>query len=747
MVSLSVKSVSVVSAVNGKVFLVNSDGSKTLLKPGDKVQPGQVIEATSFDAFNLEPVDDTEVFQAATVSDGDSDIPSAVASEIAALQEALLAGADPTQLDDFEAPAAGEEAVAGSSISGSSGISRTGEQLLSGAGYDTNGIDSPVPENIDSVDPLPTTEIAPSVPTIPSVILTSADANIDSQNVNVSEGDFAVFSVVVSNANDSLLSLTVKDGSALSTSDYVADFEISTDGGVTWSKYADTPITVDGSSTVMVRIETTDDAIREVAETFQVEATLVTGDNTQVAVIDGTIYDDAGEGAIDPSPTPEANDTVFVSLVGPTSVTEGETTSPYTITLSEAVPDGKTITVEFEYTGTAEDGSDFTGVTSVVVSGPASSGQFTLTTLEDTLPESTETITVSIKSITDNDGAFEAVNVEPNQGTVTTEIVDNDSTTLTTNADFDANNVDVVEGEQATFTVNIGKAAPGSVLTLSLADGTADSADYDATFEVSLDGGQTWSLSDGTVTLTNGGDQTVLVRTQTIDDAIAESPETYQLNTTLVSGNETLTSVGTATINDDVGPNIPTTPGIEDTANLTLTGSNSVIEGQSASYTVTIDKPAVTDLTVQVITGHITTDNGDVIAQTQNVVIKAGTLSTDFTVATIDDAIEEGNEQFNVTLGTTDGGGFENLVKGNSVVTTTIADNDTTSLIVNPNTNANNVDVIEGEQATFTVNVGKAAVGSVLTLSLADGTADGSDYEAAFEVSLDGGQTWAVSNG
>ncbi|MCE0557802.1 retention module-containing protein, partial [Motilimonas sp. E26] len=866
MVSLSVKSVSVVSAVNGKVFLVNSDGSKTLLKLGDKVQPGQVIEATNFDAFDLEPVDDPEVFQAATVSDGDSNIPSAVESEIAALQQALLAGADPTQLDDFEAPAAGEEAATGSSISGGSGISRTGEQLLSGAGYDTDGIDFPVPESADSVDPIPAADIVPSVPTIPSVILTSADASINSQNVTVSEGDFAVFSVLVSNAKDSLLSLVVKDGSALSISDYNADFEISIDNGVTWNKYADTPIALDGSSVVMVRIDTTDDAIREVAETFQVEATLVTGDNTQVAVIDGTIYDDAGEDAIAPPPAPEAGDTVFVSLDGPVSVIEGETTSPYNITLSQAIPAGKTITVEFEYTGTAEDGSDFTGVTSVVLTGPASSGQFTLTTLEDALPESTETITVSIKSITDNDGAFEAVVIEPNQGSVTTDIIDNDETSLVVNAGLNANNIDVLEGEQATFAVNVGKAAVGSVLTLLLADGTADGSDYEAIYEVSLDDGQTWAVSNGQVVLTNGGDQTVLVRTQTIDDAIKELPETYSLNAELVSGTNTLSASGTATITDD---SVVTPPTLVDTATLTLSGATNVVEGESATYTVSVDKAPATNLTVQVITGHITTDNGDVIAQTQNVVIQAGTTSTNFTVATSDDAIAdsgeqfnvslgsttggsyehlvkgnsviettindqtgsdrvpgtedtarltlsgativaegasasytvsvdkapatdltvqvitghittdngdvlaqiqnvvikagststnfsinttndaiaEGSEQYNVTLGTTTGGGFENLVKGNSAVTTAIIDNDNTSLTVNPNNNANNVDVLEGDQATFTVNVGKAAVGSVLTLSLADGTADSSDYEATFDVSLDGGLTWSASNG
>ena len=47
--------------------------------------------------------------------------------------------------------------------------------------------------------------------------------------------------------------------------------------------------------------------------------------------------------------------------------------------------------------------------------------------------------------------------------------------------------------------------------------------------------------------------------------------------------------------------------------------------------------PPKTDLTIKVVVGHITTDNGDVQAVTRDVVIKANTTSVSFDVATLDD--------------------------------------------------------------------------------------------------------------
>ncbi|WP_158240042.1 hypothetical protein, partial [Enterovibrio norvegicus] len=73
-------------------------------------------------------------------------------------------------------------------------------------------------------------------------------------------------------------------------------------------------------------------------------------------------------------------------------------------------------------------------------------------------------------------------------------------------------------------------------------------------------------------------------------------------------------------------------------------------------------------------------EDGDVTPVTRNVVIAAGTTSTDFTVATLDDSILETTDDdvFEVSVTGTVGGGFEVLPDNPSAVETTINE-DTTS--------------------------------------------------------------------
>ncbi|MDO6528259.1 Calx-beta domain-containing protein, partial [Motilimonas sp. 1_MG-2023] len=262
-----------------------------------------------------------------------------------------------------------------------------------------------------------------------------------------------------------------------------------------------------------------------------------------------------------------------------------------------------------------------------------------------------------------------------------------DTTTLTLSGDST-----VVEGETATYKVSVDN-APATDLTVQVIVG-----------HVTTDNGDLIPVTQDVVIA--AGTKETSFTVDTLDDAYAEVDETFEvtLGATTGGGYENLvngTAVVVTTVTDQTGPD--GTPGSEDTATVSLSGASSVAEGGVATYTVTLDKAAGEDLTVTVIVGHITTDNGDLVPVTQDVVIAKGATTANFTVSNVDDVISEGDESYSVTLGTLTGGGFEHLVKGNAVVETTITDNDSTSLIVNPNTNANNVDVIEGEQATFTV--------------------------------------------
>jgi Mg-chelatase subunit ChlD len=129
-----------------------------------------------------------------------------------------------------------------------------------------------------------------------------------------------------------------------------------------------------------------------------------------------------------PNPAPavvgitDSIDTTVASITGSTSVTEGETAT-YTITLSN--PAQTDVTLNLIYSGTATDGSDYSRVVSVTVPANSSSVTFDIRTLNDTIPEGVENVTVQIGAITG--GNFENVVVSDTQGSVTTTIIDNDA--------------------------------------------------------------------------------------------------------------------------------------------------------------------------------------------------------------------------------------------------------------------------------------------------------------------------------
>uniref|UniRef100_UPI003BA2263B retention module-containing protein n=2 Tax=Aeromonas dhakensis TaxID=196024 RepID=UPI003BA2263B len=142
----------VVTQLKGKVYLVAADGSQQPLAEGDILPKNAVLitpEGASFkggnQTFTLSPTneqqaeDETsqEPLLAQNVS---SDNPN----DIAALQQAILGGADPTKA--FEASAAGGAPAAGGGIGGVAGasgnggfvtIDRTGDATIAAAGFDT----------------------------------------------------------------------------------------------------------------------------------------------------------------------------------------------------------------------------------------------------------------------------------------------------------------------------------------------------------------------------------------------------------------------------------------------------------------------------------------------------------------------------------------------------------------------------------------------------------------------------------
>ncbi|MGY4044151.1 retention module-containing protein, partial [Aeromonas hydrophila] len=143
----------VVTQLKGKVYLVAADGSQKQLAEGDILPKDAVLitpEGASFkggnQTFTLSPTNEQQVEDETSQEPQlAQNVPSSNPNDIAALQQAILGGADPTKA--FEASAAGGAPAAGGGgiggVAGASGnggfvtIDRTGDATIAAAGFDT----------------------------------------------------------------------------------------------------------------------------------------------------------------------------------------------------------------------------------------------------------------------------------------------------------------------------------------------------------------------------------------------------------------------------------------------------------------------------------------------------------------------------------------------------------------------------------------------------------------------------------
>ncbi|WP_042986167.1 Calx-beta domain-containing protein, partial [Vibrio owensii] len=137
-----------------------------------------------------------------------------------------------------------------------------------------------------------------------------------------------------------------------------------------------------GQTSVALDIETLDDGIYEGAEDLTVTLTGTSGADSSL----NTASKEASVSVTDEQTAPK------VSIVADQdSVNEGQTAG-FTVSLDQ-IADEK-VTVEFEYSGTAQDGTDFTGVASIEVPAGQSSVDLDITTLTDGTYEGAESFTV-----------------------------------------------------------------------------------------------------------------------------------------------------------------------------------------------------------------------------------------------------------------------------------------------------------------------------------------------------------------
>ncbi|EGR4253206.1 hypothetical protein DDN41_08040, partial [Vibrio cholerae] len=350
---------------------------------------------------------------------------------------------------------------------------------------------------------------------------------------------------------------------------------------------------------------------------------------------------------------------IVISSITGDNVAEGSNNT-FSVSLSGTTTAETTIVLTLAG-DTATKGVDFNGTSVIVVINGVSQ---TVPVNEDgtfqvTVPTNTNSFSVQVSTIDDN--IYEGNETFTLSGAGTNSIVTGTATITDDGSNGGTDDSPVVngissptvsEGESATFDVSLSNASTiATTVTLTLAGDSATAGTDFTSTEVTI------TYQDGstqTVTVNDDGSfsvdvpantTTFSVSVQTTDDNVYEGSETF----TLSGKTETQTSTikGTATLGDDDSPT------------LTLTGDADVVEGGKASYTLEISHAPKTDLTVKVVVGHITTDNGDVVAETRDVTILAGKTSATFDVETKDDVYAEPAERFQVSVSGTEGGGYE----------------------------------------------------------------------------------------
>ncbi|WP_182037372.1 Calx-beta domain-containing protein [Vibrio diabolicus] len=717
------------SSLMGNIVVIGLDGEIRTLEEGQLPQPGELI---------IDEVSDTSELVIEQVTPQGSSIN--VTDDITALIEAIASGEDPTELGEEFDPAAGEGN--GSSPQNTGAIDRTGAELLASTNFETVGTDGTGFSSTQVETLLDIFQIQPPEPTAISVPATVIVQEISSPTVN--EGDLVSFDVTLNqptedniNITFSLFDQTATGGSTdESGSDYVNESVL-----ITFSDGTTEEISVDdngiftvsvplGENGFTVSLDSINDSIFEGPETFTLSGN--TEEQSTPATGIATIVDDGSGPGLSPD---DDRPTVTMSDAG--TINEGELAS-FKVSLSN--PSATDVEVELSLNlgdteagdlGTLEynTGSGWVAVPNDgVVTVPAGQTEFDvrIASIDDAVFEGPEDFSVTVTGI----GAVQG------SDTGTATIVD-DGSGPGPDPDDDRPSVNITdagtinEGETANFKVTLSNASEAETqVELGLNLGDTEVGDL-GTLEYNTGSGWVTVPNDGVVTVPAG--QTEFdVRIASIDDAVYEGPEDFSVTVTgvgVVQGSDT----GTATIVDDSSGPGPDPD--DDRPSVTINDAGTINEGETANFKVTLSNASEAETQVELGLNLGDTEVGDLGTLEYNtgsgwvtvpndgvVTVPAGQTEFDVRIASIDDAVYEGPEDFSVTV---TGVG---AVQGSDTGTATIVD-DSSGPGPDPDDDRPSVAITdagtinEGETANFKVTLSNASESSVqveLGLNLGD---------------------------
>ncbi|MEI7898281.1 MAG: Calx-beta domain-containing protein, partial [bacterium] len=387
------------------------------------------------------------------------------------------------------------------------------------------------------------------------------------------------------------------------------------------------------------------------------------------------------------------NEATQVSITASTpSASEPSTNGQFTVSMP-LVSSTSTV-ILYSVSGTATAGSDYTALSgTVTIPAGSTSATISVPVINDNIVESTETVIVTLTSISSGDPQISIG--APNIATV--NIADDDAATVSITATVAAAGEPSTNGQ---FTVTMTKASDVPTVISYTVGGTATA-------------GTDYTALSGTLTIA-ALSTTATIDVPVIDDLVLEATETVIVTLgTITSGDPqvTLSATVSATVN--------ITDNDAATVSIAANDPNAAEPSNGGQFTVTMTHPAdVATVIAYSVTGTATSGT-DYIALSGSVTIPAGSTTATIDVNVNDDLIVEASETVIATL-TGIISGDANTTLGTPVAATvTIADNDAASLSI--------ADVAVGESdgtATFTVLLtGAVQGGFTIAYATANGTA------------------------
>ena len=454
-----------------------------------------------------------------------------------------------------------------------------------------------------------------------ALTITDDDATPSLSIANGTSTDETSVTLVVTLSAASGRSVTVNAATSNGTATQGSDF----------NAFSSTVTFAAGETTKNVVIPLTNDTSDEVDETFTVTLSSANNATISSATATATITDD------DAPPTISIGDVTIAENAGAASVN---------VTLSAAST--KSITVNYASAdATATAGPDYTAISSTTLTFAAGQTSKTVTTniANDTLDEADETFSITLSSPSN-------ATIGTATGTVT--ITDNDpAPTISINDNS---------------TSNENAASTNLVASLSAPSGKAITVDF-ATSNGTAAAGSDYTANSGTLTFA-AGTTTKNIPIAVLADAFDEPNETVRVTLSNPNNVTLNAATGILTITDD--DNAPTLS----IADKTISDETAV----ASNIVVTLASPSQQTITVDYATSNGTaTAANDYVATTGTLTFAAGTTTQNIPITMVQDAIDELNETFTVTLSNP-----SNSTISRAAATITITDDDPTpSLAVN----------------------------------------------------------------